>query len=179
MKTRTSNLIASLLLIAIIVASSAYWLMRFRQSSSTADASVATPLTTPQANMSATEALFGERPAALSSIGDLRITGVVIAENPDDSIAIMIESDHPGRAVRVGADVTPGIHLTEVHRRYVVLSDGTSSTRVNLPEGVTQDAAAPQTVTDSAPPPAVSASGGLRGEPPHRTGDADDGTDAK
>jgi general secretion pathway protein C len=174
MKPRTSNLIAIVLLTAMILASSAYWIMRLRAPAPLANVS-ATSMPAPAAAMSATEALFGERPAALSSLGDLRVTGVVIDANPVDSIAIVIEAEHPGRAVRVGTDVAPGIRLMEVHRRYVVLSDGTSNTRINLPEGATQEAAAPQTAPDTSLP-APTSTGGLKEEPPHRSGnpDADD-----
>jgi general secretion pathway protein C len=175
MKPRTSNLIAIVLLTAMILASSAYWIMRLRAPVPLADVS-AVSIPAPAAAMSATEALFGERPAALSSIGDLHVTGVVIDVNAADSIAIVIDSSGPGRAVRVGSDVAPGIRLTEVHRRYVLLSDGTSNTRINLPEGATQEAAAPQTAPDASPSPAPTSTGGLREEPPHRSGnpDADD-----
>jgi general secretion pathway protein C len=176
MKPRTSNLIAIVLLTAMILASSAYWVMRLRKPPAV-DVSATSIPATPTATMSATEALFGERPAALSSIRDLRVSGVVIDATPAESIAIVIDGEQPGRAVRVGADIVPGIRLTEVHRRYIVLSDGTGNTRINLPESATQETAAPQTAQDAsptAPAPTPTGTGGLREEPPHRSGNPEE-----
>jgi general secretion pathway protein C len=62
------------------------------------------------------------------------LKGVVVASNPAESIAILAANGKPARAIRVDADVVPGVTVKEVNRRYVLLSVGGVITRVELPE---------------------------------------------
>jgi general secretion pathway protein C len=127
---------------------------------------------------SATTAIFGDRPDLLPSAGNLSITGVIIAPDPLDSIAIVVEAGQRPRALRVGAAISAGLRLTEVHPRYIVVSDGERSTRVALPARAAQTQ--PDNPGAEAAPAAQApeADGGLRGEPPHSNGDQGGGPPA-
>jgi hypothetical protein len=177
----TPKRFAAIVLLAVaILASVVYWVLRLRADQA---APVSVPMTA-SAPPSATTALFGDRPDLLPSAANLSITGVIIASDPQDSIAIVVEAGQRPRALRVGASITGGLHLSEVRPRYVVVSDGERSTRIGLPEraaqAATDTAAGAGTETPAAVAPVAPDSesavgtpveGSLRGEPPHRSGD--------
>ena len=174
--TKPRRFVAIVLLAAAILASIVYWIMRLRGDD--VPAAAPAPLAA-GAPPSASAAIFGEHPDLLPAAANLGITGVIIAPDPQDSIAIVVEAGQRPRALRVGSDISAGLHLQEVHPRYVVVSDGERSARIALPERGAQQgeaAAAPASATapeESAPPAA--AEGGLRGEPPHRSGEGGEG----
>jgi general secretion pathway protein C len=175
MNTRPGHLIAIVVLIAIILASTIYWIVRISHSSSLSEMrglQVSAPIAA-AAPLSAVVALFGEQPEMAPAIGNLRATGVVIAPDPNDSIAILGGPER-ARAFRVGAEIVPGVHLVEVHRQYVVLSDGQHSTRIELPERAAIQA--PPAMENESPQAAPSSQidDGSRGEPPHRSGGPDE-----
>lgn len=162
--TKPKRFAAIVLLAAAILASIAYWIVRLHGTKQPVPASI--PIST-IAPVSATTALFGDRPDLLPSAASLSITGVIIAPDPQDSIAIVVEAGQRPRALRVGSAIAAGLRLAEVHPRYILVSDGERSTRISLPERAVR-----QTPSAAPDEPAVSEpDGGLRGEPPHRSGD--------
>jgi general secretion pathway protein C len=166
--TKPKRFIAIVLLVVAILASIVYWVLRLRGDDAPPPASV--PITA-SAPPSASVALFGEHPDLLPSAANLSITGVIIAPDPQDSIAIVVESGQRPRALRVGAPVSAGLHLAEVHPRYIVVSDGEHSTRIALPERAAQsDMAELQAPASDVPAAPATPDGGLRGEPPHSSG---------
>jgi len=171
MNVTASRLIAILLLLVAVLASASYWIVRISDSSAAAmrDVKIPAPVAT-KSSGSATVALFGERPEMNPMIGNLRVTGVVISPQPEDRIAILVDSSR-ARAFRIGAQIVPGVHLAEVHRRYVLVSDGKHQTRIDITERSIQAAPAPAPETARSSP--VS-DGSLRGEPPHRSGNPDE-----
>jgi len=171
MNMTASRLMAILLLLVAVLASASYWIVRIRDSSTAAmrDVKIVAPVVT-KSSGSATVALFGERPEMNPMIGNLRVTGVVIGPHPEDRIAILVDSSR-ARAFRIGAQIVPGVHLAEVHRRYVLVSDGKHQTRIDISERSVQAAPAPAPETARSSP---ASDGSLRGEPPHRSGNPDE-----
>jgi general secretion pathway protein C len=88
-------------------------------------------------------ALFGGRSAPTAVASNFQLKGVVVANNPLESVAILVADSKPAEAVRVNSEVMPGVTVSEVHPQYVLLSDGGVMKRVELP------ASAPQMHVDS------------------------------
>jgi general secretion pathway protein C len=168
--TKPTRFIAIVLLAVAILASIVYWILRLRGDDAPPPASV--PITA-SAPPPASVALFGEHPDLLPSAANLGITGVIIAPEPQESIAIVVETGQRPRALRVGSPVSTGLRLTEVHSRYIVVSDGESSTRIALPERAAASASVEVPAAVEAPSPPTTPDGGLRGEPPHQNGDGE------
>jgi general secretion pathway protein C len=179
MRKKLGRIVLILLLIAATLASAAYWISRLRALTKTDNAATGQLATPSEVNLHAVEALFGVQPTALHSAGSLRITGVVIAPDPKDSIAIVIESGRPARALRTGAEIGQGLHLAEVHRRYVMVSDGTQQSRIEIPERGGTNPATNTTANTAGMDAVPDAARAPRDEPPHRTGEGDDATDTK
>jgi len=165
-------MLAAIALLALAVATSVfYWAYRLAERPPAPPAAL--PVTA-EPTPSATSAIFGSQPDMLPSAASLSVSGVIIAPDPADSIAIVANQGQRPRALRVGTDILSGVHLAEVHSTYIVVSDGERTMRIDLP----QHASRAQTSEASAPEPASADDDeGLRGEPPHRTGNGGDQTD--
>lgn len=129
----------SFLLFSVLCASAAYWAMQLFKPAVRPVA--ATPQTAKiDYSLDAATGLFGGRKmAALAVASNYALKGVVVSLNPRDSIAILATDGKPAQAIRVGSAVSRGVTVQEVHRQYVLLSEGGVSKRVPLPEN-----AAPQ-----------------------------------
>jgi general secretion pathway protein C len=80
----------------------------------------------------AADLLGGHVNVVVTSIFQLK--GVVVANNPAESVAVLATNGKPARAIITNAEVVPGVTLKEVNRRYVLLSEGGVIKRVELPE---------------------------------------------
>lgn len=116
----------SLLALAILAASIAYWALQLVQPQQRPLAAVA-PSNPQPPSIDAAATLFGGELAAQSSF---TLTGVVAAGSA--SAAILVAEGEPPKAVRVGREVAPGVVVAEVHPRYVMLRDGGVLKRVDL-----------------------------------------------
>ncbi len=130
---RRLPLVASFVLFIALCASLAYWgLQLFKPP--------LRPVTAPPRAMQAeiqpeaANVLFGGRrgPAAIAS--NYQLKGVIFSGNPHDSVAIIAADGKPGQAIRVNAELMPGVTIKEVHRDYVLLSEGGTVKRIELPE---------------------------------------------
>ncbi len=94
---------------------------------------VVVPSQTPQplASVDAAESLFGGHTVAADSTFQLK--GVVVAGDPAQSVALLVANGKPPKAVRIDAEVLPGITVKDVQKRYVLLSDNGVIKRVDLP----------------------------------------------
>jgi general secretion pathway protein C len=126
------SLIASFLLFIALCMSAAYWAMQFFKPPVRA---VAAPPQTlqPLPKLDAAASLLGGR-TAVAVASNFQLKGVVVGGNPADSVAILVANDKPAKAVRVNAEVIPGVTVKEVQRGYVLLSEGGIVKRVELPE---------------------------------------------
>lgn len=120
-------LLLSLLALILLAASIAYWVLQLYKPEQRplAAAPVATQ---PPPSPEAAATLFGGQPTAV--ISNFQLTGVVAAGA--DSAVILVADGQPARAVRIGREIAPGVTVAEVHRRYVMLSDGGVMKRVEL-----------------------------------------------
>ena len=155
--------LVSFVLFVLLCISITYWAMQLFKPQARPVA--AAPQTgNPIVNLDAAASLFGGRAAAVAVASNFQLKGVVAANKTDESIAVLAADGKPTQAVRLNAEVMPGVIVKEVHPQYVLLSEGGITKRVELPEGakpLTQvDVAtitAPRTntmATNSVPPPA-------------------------
>jgi general secretion pathway protein C len=136
-------------------------------------------------NMQAATSLFGGRPASVAVASNFQLKGVIVAKDPEDSAAILSVDGKPPQSVAQNAEVMPGVTVKEVHAKYVLLSDGGVTKRVDLPEPSSQlrvdmvatDNAVSQPIPapvmsspvmppSTMPPPQIGAPHGLRMPPP-------------
>lgn len=136
--------IVSILLISAVLGSGAYWgsaLFRAR-----AVPVVVAPHTAPAPpDIAAAAGLFGGTPAAVSTIA-FKLKGVI--EDGAEGVAILVEDGKPAFAVGIGQQAAPGVTVTEIHQRYVMLDMSGKPTRLDLPAaavGKEPAAAAPAT----------------------------------
>jgi len=120
-------LLLSLLALILLAASIAYWVLQLYKPEQRplAAAPVATQ---PPPSIEAAATLFGGQPTAV--ISSFQLTGVVSAGA--NSAVILVADGQPPKAVRIGREIAPGVTVAEVHRRYVMLSDGGVMKRVEL-----------------------------------------------
>lgn len=83
--------------------------------------------------LDAAAALLGGRPT-IAVASNFQLKGVVVAGNAAESIAILAAGGKPAQVVKTNEEVAPGVKVTEVHPRYVLLSEGGVVKRVELPE---------------------------------------------
>ena len=123
-------LITSFVLFIALCVTVSYWAMQFFKPPIRA---VVIPSQTPQplANLEAAEGLFGGHAVAADSTFQLK--GVVAAGDPAQSVALLATNGKPPKAVRINAEVLPGITVKDVQKRYVLLSDNGVIKRVDLP----------------------------------------------
>lgn len=127
-------LITTFILFIALCISAAYWAMQLFQPSLRP---VAAPPQTVQLapRLDAVAVLFGGR-QAIAVAGNFQLKGVVVASNAAESIAILAAGGKPAQVVKTNAEVAPGVKVTEVRPRYVLLSEGGMVKRVELPENV-------------------------------------------
>lgn len=128
---KNARLIASILLLALLCASLAYWALKLIRP---AERPLAAPQQTRQEiNLDAAAGLFGGRPGAAVAT-NYQLRGVIDAKSEADSVAIIAASGKPAQAVAVGGEVSPGVTVKEVHPNYVLLSESGVSKRIELPD---------------------------------------------
>jgi general secretion pathway protein C len=127
-------LIASFILFIVLCASAAYWAMQlFKPPVRPVSAP---PRVQAEMNTDAASALFGGRPGKVAVASNYQLRGVIFSGSPSDSVAILSTDGKPAQAIRAQTDVLPGVIVKEVHRDYVLLSEGGVIKRVELPESV-------------------------------------------
>lgn len=133
-----------------VCASAAFWGLPWFQPP--AAPAFATPQARPAPpDIAAAAGLFGGAPAGPVATA-YQLKGVI--EDGPDGVAILVADGKPAQAVGVGQEVAPGVRVTEVHQRYVLLDDGGSVKRLELPDaGITglELVAAASTAQASAP----------------------------
>lgn len=128
---RLPVLISFVLFLALCV-SLAFWALQlFQPTPRAVTAAPAAPVA--EADLRAAAGLFGGA-STLAAASNFQLKGVVQARDAKDSVAILSANGKPAQSVRQGAEIAPGAVVKEVHRRYVVVSDGGVPKRVELPE---------------------------------------------
>ena len=121
-------LILSLLAVIVLSSSLAYWFLQLYrvQDRPIVAAPVAVALA-PSAEAAAT--LFGGQAVTVVA-SNYQLTGVVAAGR--QSVAILVADGQPPQALKVGREIAAGVTVTEVHPRYVMLSEGGILKRIDL-----------------------------------------------
>ncbi len=121
-------LLCTLLAVIALSASVAYWFLALYK------APVRPLVAAPMASVveppsDAGAGLFGGQ-AVVATVSNYQLTGVVSAGR--DSVAILVADGQPPRALKVGKEIANGVSVSEVHPRYVMLSEGGVLKRIDL-----------------------------------------------
>ena len=121
-------LLLTLLALIFLAVSATYWGMQLytKQDRPIAPAPMAS---LPEPSPDAAATLFGGQPVTAVA-SNYQLTGVVAAGR--DSVAILVADGQPPKALKVGRELAPGVSISEVHPRYVMLSEGGVMRRVDL-----------------------------------------------
>lgn len=126
-------MVVNFLLFLALCASAAAWVMQLFKPASRPVAAAPVPETATVVPLQAASALFGARTTSATA-SNYVLRGVVVARRPADSVAIIVAEGKPPQAVRLGAEVAPGVAVKEVHPQFVLLSEGGRERRLELPE---------------------------------------------
>lgn len=149
-------LIVVAILISAVFGSGAYWGSQLFRSQ-VGPVPVATHTASAPPDIAAAAGLFGGTPAAATTIA-FKLKGVI--EDGAEGVAILVEEGKPALAVGIGQQAAPGVKVTEIHQRYVLLDVNGKPTRLDLPDGtvglelVAKAPATPATSTAPTPPAA-------------------------
>jgi general secretion pathway protein C len=124
---------ASLALFMLLCASGAYWVMQLARPPLHTVATAPQP-DVPQPDISRAAGLFGGNGTAGLAVSNYRLLGVVVAQNPAESVAVLSADGKPAQSLRIGKEIVPGTSIKEVHKTYVIVSEGGILKRLILPE---------------------------------------------
>jgi general secretion pathway protein C len=130
--------LVSFLLFSALCASITYWALQMLKPAARAVAAAPQIAKTDYSLDAATGLFGGRKMAAVAVASNYTLKGVVVSLNPQESIAILVTDGKPAQAVRVGAKVISGVTVQEVHKQYVLLSEGGVPKRVQLPDNALQ-----------------------------------------
>lgn len=123
--------ISMFLLFILLCASLAYWGLQLMRPAPRPHA----PLPErPPASAEAAGKLFGGSVATARAGGNFQLKGVVNAGGRANSVAIISVNGQPARALALGAEVAPGVIVSEVHERHVLLSEHGVTRQIDLTE---------------------------------------------
>jgi general secretion pathway protein C len=121
-------LLFTLLALIFLAVSATYWGMQLYKPVQRPIA--AAPVASlPEPSPEAAATLFGGQPVA-NVATNYQLTGIVAAGR--DSVAIIVADGQPPKALKVGHELNPGVSISEVHPRYIMLSEGGVMKRIDL-----------------------------------------------
>jgi general secretion pathway protein C len=125
--------VVSFVLFVALCASAAYWAMQLFKPPIRP---VAAPPRAAKAEVKpeSAAALFGGGRSQVDVASNYQLRGVIVSGTGRESVAILSADGKPAQAIRVAAEVMPGVTVKEVHRDHVLLSEGGVTKRVELPE---------------------------------------------
>lgn len=121
-------LLFTLLALIFLAVSATYWGMQLYKPQQRPIATVQTAAL-PEPSADAAAILFGGQ-AVTNVVSNYQLTGIVSAGR--DSVAILVADGQPPQALKVGHELAPGVSISEVHPRYIMLSEGGVMKRVDL-----------------------------------------------
>jgi general secretion pathway protein C len=151
-------LIVAVVLISTVCGSGAYWgNALFRSQVQPAVAAAHTAPAPP--DIAAAAGLFGGAPVAIATTA-FKLKGVI--EDGAEGVAIVVEDGKPALAVGIGQQAAPGVTVTEIHKRYVMLDMSGKAARLDLPDG---DSVGRERVAAAPATPAAAATPATQGTP--------------
>lgn len=92
------------------------------------------------APLASASGLFGGGAAGVVAASNFLLKGVVVSANARESVAIIAADGKPAQAVWLNSELQPGVTVKEVHRQFVLLSDGGVMRRLELPKNTNERA---------------------------------------
>ncbi|MCX7217198.1 MAG: hypothetical protein NTZ96_12900 [Burkholderiales bacterium] len=123
-------IISSFLLFLTLCASITYWLLQW-MAPATRPLIVPEPVERALPEMTAAANLFGGSTESVNPQG-VKLTGIIHAKSPNESIAIIALEGKPTRELKVGAEVSSNLILKRIEAFSVVLSDKGVERRIAL-----------------------------------------------
>jgi general secretion pathway protein C len=153
--------VVSFVLFVVLCASAAYWAMQLFKPPVRP---VAAPprVAKPEVKPESAAALLGGGRSQVAVASNYQLRGVVVSGNGRESVAILSADGKPAQAIRVEMEVVPGVTVKEVHKEYVLLSEGGVTKRVELPESAKDQV----DVASASPVPTAPARPALTRPPP-------------
>jgi general secretion pathway protein C len=133
-------LVVTVLAVALLSASLAYWVLQLNQPPQRAIAAPP-PAAAAVLNLDAAKGLFGGQ-ITVAAASNYQLKGVVAAGGRG-SAAILAVDNQPAQAYGLGREVAPGVVVKEVQPRFVLLSEGGAIKRVDLPSDAGVSSTAP------------------------------------
>lgn len=121
-------IVLTLVALIALAASVAYWILQLYQPQQRPLAAAPVAVV-PEPSMDAAATLFGGQ-AQAQVAANYTLTGVISAG--PQSVAIIAANGAPAKALVIGKELVPGVSVSEVHPRYVMLSDGGVMKRIDL-----------------------------------------------
>lgn len=121
-------LLFTLLGLVFVAVSATYWGMQLYKPQQRPIAAVQTAAL-PEPSPDAAATLFGGQ-AVTNVVSNYQLTGIVSAGR--DSVAILVAEGQPPKALKVGRELAPGVSISEVHPKYIMLSEGGVMKRIDL-----------------------------------------------
>jgi len=121
-------LLFTLLALIFLAVSATYWGMQLYKPPQRPMVA-APPAALPEPSPDAAATLFGGQ-AVANVATNYQLTGIVSAGR--DSVAIVVAEGQPPKALKVGRELAPGVSISEVHPRYIMLSEGGIMKRIDL-----------------------------------------------
>jgi general secretion pathway protein C len=123
--------VAAVTLFSAVCVSGAYWGWQLSRPLAR-PAAAAPPAAPAPPDIMAAARLFGGAPAAAAATSTFTLKGVI--EDGPEGVAILVVDGKPALALGVGQEAAPGVKVTEIHRRYVLLDEGGMSRRLDVPD---------------------------------------------
>jgi general secretion pathway protein C len=121
-------IVLTLVALVALAATIAYWILQLYQPPQR-PLSAAPLAEAPPPSMDAAATLFGGQAAAQVAT-NYQLSGVISAGS--QSVAIISANGAQSKALVVGKEIAPGVTVSEVHARYVMLSDAGVMKRIDL-----------------------------------------------
>lgn len=154
MKRLPLPLLAGLLAVVVLSSSLAYWgLQWFRPAQRPLAALAPAAAQAPAPDAGAT--LFGGQ-VVTAVASNYQLKGVVAANRSQDAVAIIAVDGKAPAAYKVGKEIQPGVTVAEVHARHVMLAEGPTRKRLDLPAEAPASGVQPVSpvpITPMTPPP--------------------------
>jgi general secretion pathway protein C len=125
-------LLLSFLFFILLSASLAYWGLQLFQPP-------LRPIVAPAASIQAeiqpgaAAALFGAQSGNSNASSDYQLKGILLADNPQDSIAILSVNGQTPKAIPLGHEIAPGVVVKEIHPDAALISENGVAKSIPLP----------------------------------------------